>query len=108
MERKHHINFWYIIIAFSIVMLIQSYWASSQHIETIPYSKFEETRRKGANAQSAPGRTRWVACNASSRELSRKLAALHRCGNCSSGHESGKPLAFTSGPHRTVSPTYRT
>ena len=28
MERKHHINFWYVIIAFWAVMIIQSYWAS--------------------------------------------------------------------------------
>jgi cell division protease FtsH len=29
-------------------MLIQSYWASSQHTETIPYSKFEELLKAGA------------------------------------------------------------
>src|SRR6516164_4966684 len=48
MERKHHINFWYVIIAFWAVMLIQSYWASYQHTETIPYSKFEELLKSGA------------------------------------------------------------
>jgi cell division protease FtsH len=48
MERKHHINFWYVIIAFWAVMIIQSYWASSQHIETIPYSKCEELLKAGA------------------------------------------------------------
>jgi len=39
MERKHHINFWYVIIAFWAVMIIQSYWASYQHTATIPHSK---------------------------------------------------------------------
>src|SRR6516165_9755699 len=48
MERKHHINFWYVIIAFWAVMIIQSYWASYQHTETIPYSKFEELLKSGA------------------------------------------------------------
>jgi cell division protease FtsH len=47
MERKDHINFWYVIIAFGVVLMIQSYWASSQHIETIPYSKFEELLKAG-------------------------------------------------------------
>ena len=42
MERKDHINFWYAIIAFAAVLLIQYFWVSSQHIETIPYSRFEE------------------------------------------------------------------
>lgn len=48
MERKDHINFWYIILAFGAVLLIQSYWASAQHIETIPYSKFEELLKAGS------------------------------------------------------------
>jgi cell division protease FtsH len=48
MERKHHINFWYVIIAFWAVMIIQSYWASYQHTEAIPYSKFEELLKSGA------------------------------------------------------------
>ncbi len=48
MERKDHINFWYVIIAFSILMMIQAYWGASQHIETIPYSKFEELLKAGA------------------------------------------------------------
>ena len=48
MERKDHINFWYIILAFGAVLLIQSYWASSQHIETIPYSTFEALLKAGS------------------------------------------------------------
>ena len=48
MERKDHINFWYVIVAFAIMMMIQAYWGSSQHIDTIPYSKFEELLKAGA------------------------------------------------------------
>src|SRR5262245_48700901 len=48
MERKDHINLWYAILAFAAVLLIQSYWASLQHIETIPYSRFEELLKAGA------------------------------------------------------------
>ena len=56
MERKDHINFWYAIIAFGIVLMIQSYWASAQHIETIPYSKFEELLKGGAVKDIEVGR----------------------------------------------------
>jgi cell division protease FtsH len=56
MERQHHINFWYAIIALSIVLMIQAYWATSQHIETIPYSKFEELLKAGAVKDIAVGR----------------------------------------------------
>jgi cell division protease FtsH len=48
MERKDHINFWYAILAFVGVLVIQSYWISAQHTETIPYSKFEELLKAGA------------------------------------------------------------
>jgi cell division protease FtsH len=56
MERKDHINFWYIILAFGAVLLIQNYWFQSQHIETIPYSKFEELLKAGSVKDVAIGR----------------------------------------------------
>jgi cell division protease FtsH len=36
--------------------MIQSYWVSSQHVETIPYSKFEELLKAGAVKDLAIGR----------------------------------------------------
>src|SRR3974390_3008795 len=48
MERQHHINFWYAILAIAIMLVIQSYWMSEQHTETIPYSKLEELLKAGA------------------------------------------------------------
>jgi cell division protease FtsH len=56
MERKDHINFWYAIIAFTAVLLVQSFWYQSQHIETIPYSRFEELLKNGAIKDLAIGR----------------------------------------------------
>jgi cell division protease FtsH len=47
MERQEHINFWYAIIAFTAVLLIQYFWFESQHVETIPYSRFEELLKGG-------------------------------------------------------------
>ena len=48
MERKEHINLWYAIFAFAALLLIQYFWLQSQHVETIPYSKFEELLKGGA------------------------------------------------------------
>jgi hypothetical protein len=48
MERQHHINFWYAILAITIMLLIQSYFMSEQHTETITYSRFEELLKAGA------------------------------------------------------------
>jgi cell division protease FtsH len=56
MERKDHINFWYIILAFGAVLMIQSYWFSAQHTETIPYSKFEELLKAGSVKDVAVGK----------------------------------------------------
>jgi cell division protease FtsH len=47
-ERQQHINLWYWIIAFGLMLLIQYFAFQSQHIETIPYSKFEELLKSGA------------------------------------------------------------
>jgi cell division protease FtsH len=47
-ERQQHINFWYWIIAFGVILLIQYFAFEAQHIETIPYSKFEELLKSGA------------------------------------------------------------
>ena len=56
MERKDHVNFWYVILAMTTVLLLQSYWMSAQHTETIPYSKFEELLKAGAVKDIAIGR----------------------------------------------------
>jgi cell division protease FtsH len=48
MERQQHINFWYVIIAFTGLLAMQYFWFQSQHVETIPYSRFEELLKAGA------------------------------------------------------------
>jgi cell division protease FtsH len=40
-KREHHINFWYFIIAFLVVMLIQDLLVTSTSVKTIPYSDFQ-------------------------------------------------------------------
>src|SRR5581483_5069119 len=48
MERKTEIAVWYAILAITAVIFIQYFWISSQHIEEIPYSKFEQLLKAGA------------------------------------------------------------
>ena len=56
MERKDHINFWYVVLAFGALLFIQSYLFSAQHTETIPYSKFEELLKAGSVKDVQVGR----------------------------------------------------
>jgi len=42
MKREHQINFWYVIIAMFTVLMLQSYVAKKGHIQTIPYSEFQQ------------------------------------------------------------------
>ena len=51
MERKEHFNFWYFVIAFMAVVLLQHWLADLQQVETIPYSKFQDLLREGKVAE---------------------------------------------------------
>jgi cell division protease FtsH len=42
MEKKHQLNLTYLFIAFGLLLLFQSFWASYTQIEQIPYSKFQD------------------------------------------------------------------
>ncbi len=42
MEKKHQFNLTYILIALGLLLLFQSFWVSSQQVETIPYSRFQD------------------------------------------------------------------
>jgi cell division protease FtsH len=46
-KREHQINFWYVILAFVGVMLIQSLLFQPAHITTIPYSEFQSLLDQG-------------------------------------------------------------
>lgn len=51
MEKKHQINLWYVFIAVALVLLFQSFWASHQAVERIPYSEFEDLLEDGQIAE---------------------------------------------------------
>lgn len=48
MERQQHINLWYWIVAFGVILFVQYYVFEAQHTETISYSKFEELLKGGS------------------------------------------------------------
>ncbi|HVI89281.1 MAG TPA: ATP-dependent zinc metalloprotease FtsH [Dongiaceae bacterium] len=48
MDRKTHINFWYIVAAILAILFLQSYLARLAQVETIPYSQFQTLLRDGA------------------------------------------------------------
>jgi cell division protease FtsH len=48
LEKKQQINLGYALIAFLLLMIFQSWWATQQQIETIPYSEFQALLEQGA------------------------------------------------------------
>ena len=42
MEKKHQFNLTYLLIAFGLLLLFQSFWVGYTQIENVPYSKFQE------------------------------------------------------------------
>jgi len=51
MEKKTHINFWYILLSFWMVILLQQWWGASQQVETVPYSQFQTLLKDGQLSQ---------------------------------------------------------
>src|SRR6202040_778081 len=47
LKREHHINFWYIILAFMAMLWIQDWMIATSGIETIPYSRFQDLLQQG-------------------------------------------------------------
>ncbi|MFT5173750.1 MAG: cell division protease FtsH [Gammaproteobacteria bacterium] len=47
MDKKQHINFWYVIAAMLLVLSIQSRWQQANQTETIPYSEFQQLLKNG-------------------------------------------------------------
>jgi len=41
MDRKVHINFWYVVIALTLIMIGQELWSGARQVETLPYSEFQ-------------------------------------------------------------------
>jgi len=48
MERQQHISLWYWILAVGLMLAAQYYVFQARHVETIPYSKFEELLKSEA------------------------------------------------------------
>ena len=51
MDKKQHINFWYVILAVGAIILLQQWIDGTQQVETIPYSKFQQLLEQGRVSQ---------------------------------------------------------
>ncbi len=47
MDKNTHINFWYFVVAFLLVLFIQQWWGERLQVETIPYSEFQSLLEAG-------------------------------------------------------------
>ena len=47
MNKQHQINFWYVMAALIVILLLQNYWVQSQRIDHIPYSEFRTLLEAG-------------------------------------------------------------
>ena len=47
MQRKTQINLWYAALAVFLLLLFQSWWVTSQQVEQIPYSRFQQWLNEG-------------------------------------------------------------
>ncbi len=47
MDRRMNVNTWYVILAVFGIILMQNLWSQAQHVETIPYSEFEQYLEQG-------------------------------------------------------------
>ncbi len=55
MNKKHQINLWYALIAFGVLMMFQSWYATWKTVEPIPYSQFEQLLKDGKVAATKVG-----------------------------------------------------
>jgi len=46
MDKKAHINTWYLVVAFLVMLLIQ-WWVAGSQVQLVPYSEFETLLREG-------------------------------------------------------------
>jgi cell division protease FtsH len=56
-KREHHINFWYVIVAFLAVLLIQDLLVQTATLKVLPYSEFQTLLQQGKLDEIAVGAT---------------------------------------------------
>jgi cell division protease FtsH len=56
-KREHHINFWYVIVAFLAVLLIQDLLVQTATLKVLPYSEFQTLLQQGKLDDIAVGTT---------------------------------------------------
>lgn len=47
MDKQTHINFWYVVVAMLLMLVIQALWEQTNRVETVPYSEFQSLLEDG-------------------------------------------------------------
>lgn len=47
MEKQHQWNIWYFIVSFSLLLILQNWWAQQNTVQTLPYSEFLRLLEEG-------------------------------------------------------------
>ena len=53
MDKKTHINFWFVIVALLSLLLVQNLYTQYTQVEPIPYSRFQHFLEQGGVAEIA-------------------------------------------------------
>ena len=53
MDKKTHINFWFVIVALLSLLLVQNLYTQYTQVEPIPYSRFQHCLEQGGVAERA-------------------------------------------------------
>jgi cell division protease FtsH len=58
MDKKIHINFWYVVLAVMLILTAQSWWEEYRQIDTVPYSEFRQLLNDGKLQQIGVSETK--------------------------------------------------
>jgi len=100
-ERKHEINIWYIVAAFFLLMLFQSWWNVWSQVETIPYSEFEEQLTAGNITEATVTETRVMGSFKTALEDGRARFVTARADPASADMLAAKRVTFSGGTDNT-------
>ena len=53
MDKKTHVNFWFVIVALLSLLLIQNLYSQYTQVKPIPYSQFHRLLEQGSVAEIA-------------------------------------------------------
>ena len=100
-ERKHEINSWYIVAAFFLLMLFQSWWNVWSQVETIPYSEFEAQLAAGNITEATVTESRIVGSFKTALEDGRTRFVTARVDPATADKLAAEGVTFSGGTDNT-------